>query len=114
MICKRLCKDINYYQLSNYKSDKFSFQTFLPHPYFYIISILLYISNLSLLHKSIETEICNISTSSVFGIFIHLKFYPYVAEFIVFTDYREQQLFSLVYSVVGKNTTINALTVCGF
>ena len=29
MICKRLCKDINYYQLSNYKSDKFSF-SFLP------------------------------------------------------------------------------------
>ncbi len=29
MICKRLCKDINYYQLSNYKSDKIPF-SFLP------------------------------------------------------------------------------------
>ena len=29
MVCKILCKDINYYQLSNYKSNKFPF-SFLP------------------------------------------------------------------------------------
>ena len=35
MICKRLCKDINYYQLSNYKSDKnYLSRHFYPTPTF--------------------------------------------------------------------------------